>query len=298
MNDIPPSTLPRRLPVAVWLIPALGIVLPVVAVCYNLLLDRSGAPVQRAASTQTPTQATSPSASEPSAASATQAERRATDFVPTPAAWSALLAAAAPADPARGQRLVTQGNGASMPACASCHAPNSPAPQAFHVLAGMPVEYLVKQVLDFRQGSRQSPIMQPIAKDMTDADIVAAARYYASQPRPQTPTLATDGAGAKLHIAGDNARALPACTNCHGVSGEGGGPVLPPLTGQPKGYVAAQLNAFRTHTRANDDGGVMQAFAERLTDADIAGLDALYTGAPAPASASASSPAAAQTAGK
>jgi len=282
MSDKPAGrTAPRQLPVAVWLIPAVGMMLPLVAALYDTLLEHRGQ-APSASRTAEPARAGS-SASAASAANAPEAPRRSADFVPKPPAWSALLAAAAPPDPVREKRLVTQGNGATMPACASCHAASSPAPQPFPRLDGLPQEYIVKQLLDYRHGARQSPIMQPIAMDMADADIAAAARYYAAQPRPAGGELATTGAPATLHFLGDNARALPACTNCHGAQAEGGGPVLPPLVGQPQGYIAAQLQAFRQATRANDDDGVMRAFARRLTDAEIEALDGFYAKGPASA---------------
>jgi cytochrome c553 len=216
------------------------------------------------------------------AAEAGTAVRRATDFIPKPTAWSALLAKAPQEDTARGRILVTQGSGAVPPACATCHGAKSVAPQPFPALEGLPAEYIVKQLLDYRSGARQSSVMQPVARELSDSDITAVARYYAAQARPATAALPTDGAAASLHWSGDNARALPACADCHGASGRGGGPVLPPLTGQPKGMVAAQLNAFRSGARANDDDGVMRAFARRLTAAEIEGLDNFYATASAP----------------
>ncbi|CAJ0867477.1 hypothetical protein R1479_01426 [Ralstonia mannitolilytica] len=264
----PPS---RRLPTALWLLPSLGIALPLCVAVYAVLSDH-GMPLPR--KPQTPQTTGQPPA---------PVVRRATDFVPKPAAWSALLAGAPRDDAARGRLLVTQGNGAVPPACASCHGSNSPAPQPFPTLEGLPAEYIVKQLLDYRSGARQSSIMQPVANELADSDIAAVARYYAALPRLAGATLPTSGPAATLHWAGENARALPACADCHGASGGGGGPVLPPLTGHPKGMVAAQLNAFRAGTRANDDGAIMRALAHRLTDAEINALDGFYTGAAAPA---------------
>lgn len=272
-EDRPPS---RRLPVVLWLLPLLGIALPIGAVFYDMLSDR-GIP-----SFRRPSQAENRAKPPGNVAEAGTAVRRATDFIPKPTAWSALLAKAPQEDPARGRVLVTQGSGAVPPACAICHGAKSVAPQPFPALEGLPAEYIVKQLLDYRSGARQSSVMQPVARELSDSDITSVARYYAAQARPATAALPTDGAAASLHWSGDNARAVPACADCHGASGRGGGPVLPPLTGQPKGMVAAQLNAFRSGTRANDDDGVMRAFARRLTAAEIEGLDNFYAAASAP----------------
>lgn len=98
--------------------------------------------------------------------------------------------------------------GATTPACATCHAPGAPAPQPLPRLEGMPAEYAVKELLDFRRGTRPSPVMGAIAKGLTDGDIASIARYYASQPRaPIGPIGPLPGAGpaATLHALGDNA---------------------------------------------------------------------------------------------
>lgn len=277
MNDDRPP--PRRLPVALWLLPLLGIALPLCAVLYDALSE-GGIRGPHVPDVPSHTQTTAKPAGN--AAATGGGIRRATDFVPKPTAWSALLASAPRYDAARGRLLVTQGNGAVPPACATCHGSTSPAPQPFPVLEGLPAEYITKQLLDYRSGTRQSSVMQPVARELADSDITMVARYYAAQARPATAALRTDLPSAALHWAGDNARALPACADCHGASGRGGGPVLPPLTGQPKGMVAAQLNAFRAGTRANDDDGVMRALAHRLTDAEINALDSFYGAASTP----------------
>ncbi|WP_313492825.1 c-type cytochrome, partial [Achromobacter animicus] len=89
-------------------------------------------------------------------------------------------------------------------------------------------------------------------------------------------------AARRLDVDGDGARAVPACANCHGLRGMGEGPLLPRLAGQSREYFTDQMNAFRNGSRQNDDVGVMRAFSQRLTDAEIQALAAYYAG-PAPA---------------
>ncbi|MDR1351591.1 MAG: c-type cytochrome, partial [Zoogloeaceae bacterium] len=75
--------------------------------------------------------------------------------------------------------------------------------------------------------------------------------------------------GKKLWRAGDAAKAIPACSGCHGASGQGLPAQYPRLSGQLPSYLALQLQRFRTGERANDPEGMMRAIAERLTDNDI-----------------------------
>jgi cytochrome c553 len=198
-----------------------------------------------------------------------------TDFARAPPAWQAALAAST--DAATGRTIAAKGKGAAV-ACSGCHGANGvPAAGApFPYLAGIPAEYLAKQLVDYRDSSRANAVMEPIAKALTDADIASLARYYASLKAPALKVApSASKRGRQLDEIGDNALAVPACANCHGRAGEGGGPLLPPLATQPATYVAGQLNAFRAGERKNDDG-VMRALAKRLADPDIKALSEYY----------------------
>lgn len=63
--------------------------------------------------------------------------------------------------------------------CIACHGVNgvSPAP-LWPNLAGQKKDYLVKQIQAFRDGTRQDPMMNPLASQLTDADIEAIAQYF------------------------------------------------------------------------------------------------------------------------
>ncbi len=65
--------------------------------------------------------------------------------------------------------------------CAACHGMNgiSIAP-IYPNLAGQKFEYLVSQLQAFRAGTRQNPIMQPMAKGLSDSDIADIAAYVTS----------------------------------------------------------------------------------------------------------------------
>ena len=65
--------------------------------------------------------------------------------------------------------------------CAVCHGPKgiANAPETPH-LAGQPQGYLVAQLKAFRDGTRKHEVMAVIAKGLSDADIDALSRWYAS----------------------------------------------------------------------------------------------------------------------
>ena len=81
--------------------------------------------------------------------------------------------------------VVANGDGERGPvrACAVCHlASGSGHPESSH-LAGLPVEYFMRQMTDFASGARVDRFwMNPIAEHISDADARAAAEYFAGLP--------------------------------------------------------------------------------------------------------------------
>lgn len=90
---------------------------------------------------------------------------------------------------AEGEKLYTQGNPASgVYGCINCHGPKgagkSESISQFPRLVGQHKEYLVKQLTDFKAGTRGNDpagMMKDIAKKLTDAEISAVAEYLAGQ---------------------------------------------------------------------------------------------------------------------
>jgi cytochrome c553 len=65
--------------------------------------------------------------------------------------------------------------------CAGCHgAAGISANPLWPNLAGQQEAYLVKQLKAFRDGTRSDPMMSPMAKPLSDADIENLAAYFAS----------------------------------------------------------------------------------------------------------------------
>lgn len=171
-------------------------------------------------------------------------------------------------------QIVTQGKGAAI-ACASCHGMEGAGNSAggYPALAQMPQAYFTKQIADFKSGTRTNPVMTPIAKALTPEDAEAAGSYYASLPRPQSPSAPADAGllarGENLAINGAWDRGLPACFKCHAPGGTGVAPSFPPLAGQHVGYTVSQLQAWKTGTRTNDPLQLMKTVAEKLSDDDM-----------------------------
>jgi cytochrome subunit of sulfide dehydrogenase len=65
--------------------------------------------------------------------------------------------------------------------CANCHGTDGRSRGAIPALAGRDKAEIVRYVIEFRDGKRPSTVMQQLAKGYTDAQIEAAAAYFAAQ---------------------------------------------------------------------------------------------------------------------
>lgn len=176
---------------------------------------------------------------------------------------------------------LAQGRATVEKACVTCHTidGNSVAP-IYPILAGQHVEYLQKQLRDFKTGARLNDVMQPWAMQLSDQDIVNVSAYYASQPLKQRTAgdQALANTGAKIYQGGILDKHLPACAACHGPSGDGMASQYPRLGSQHVTYTEAQLQAFKKGTRKNSPVDMMNAIAAQLTDEDIKALSEYISG--------------------
>ncbi|MGH9680821.1 MAG: c-type cytochrome [Candidatus Acidiferrales bacterium] len=84
--------------------------------------------------------------------------------------------------------IVAHGHKPSVRACSFCHYPNGKGRSENAGVAGLPFDYFVKTMHDFRNGARQTAnqrrlnanYMIQFANGMTDEDIAAAAKYFGS----------------------------------------------------------------------------------------------------------------------
>lgn len=180
---------------------------------------------------------------------------------------------------ADGQTIYNQGgqDPAAM-ACLGCHGPDARgiAAAGFPRLAGLSASYLSKQLDDFRKGSRKHPVMEPLAKALSDAEIRAVSAMLAEMAVDPAPVLRRRQMSLdpieKMALYGDWGRQIPGCVQCHGPGGGGTGEHFPPLAGQPAAYLAAQLDGWRNGNRSNDPGQMMVAVAKAMTDAEVKAL--------------------------
>lgn len=77
-------------------------------------------------------------------------------------------------DPAAGKNKAT--------VCAACHGATGESPnELWPNLAAQGYAYIVKQLKAFRDGTRKDPVMEPMAKPLSDEDIDNLAAYFSSQ---------------------------------------------------------------------------------------------------------------------
>ena len=156
---------------------------------------------------------------------------------------------------------------ATLKNCASCHgargvAPNSSWPN----LAGQKHEYLVRQMLAFRDGARKDALMSPPMQGLSDALIDQLADHYAKLP------VAKGTSVANVNHAGKNVRAY--CVACHGMYGETVNPTWPNLAGQQKEYTYQQLQKYRSGERVHP---LMQVIARELSEEQMLQVAEFYS---------------------
>lgn len=154
--------------------------------------------------------------------------------------------------------------------CQKCHGVNglSTEPE-FPKLAGQDVDYLTRQMANFKTGVRTSTRMKPRVEDLTGGEMRALAEYFSK--KNMVPERRADAgqveAGRRIYYSGVPDEGVTACTTCHGPQGRGA-IYLPRLAGQHAKYLGAQLRAFRDHSRTSPNM-VMHTVVQNITDGQI-----------------------------
>ncbi|WP_216819796.1 c-type cytochrome [Zoogloea sp. LCSB751] len=142
-------------------------------------------------------------------------------------------------------------------------------------LGGLPADYIVKQIADFRSGARKHDVMTVMARTVDPADIVDIAAYFSSQKPMKGDGKGDNPVGRALFEKGDPARGVAACVSCHGPAGKGIaalGAASPPIGGQEWRYLEKQLLDWRSGDRGNSTDGVMNRIAKSLSDEEVKAL--------------------------
>ncbi len=156
--------------------------------------------------------------------------------------------------------------------CSACHGVdgNSVNP-AWPSLAGQHPGYTVKQLQNFKTGTRENATMAPMATLLTEQDMRDLAAYFSGQKIKfgfADPGLVN--LGEQIYRGGNSETGLPACIGCHSPSGLGNPAAnFPSLSGQHVAYVVSQLKAFRDGQRANDQAGMMRDLAAKMTEQEM-----------------------------
>ena len=184
-------------------------------------------------------------------------------------------------DAAAGRAVVVGGERSEVTPCFRCHGLEGVGDSAgaFPRLAGQAAFYMYKQLIDYASGARPSEVMAPIAREMTEPQMVDVAYYYSLQIAPSLWQPEVDPAvlarGETIAEDGLRDQGLQACNLCHGENGTGQPPLFPYLAGQYAAYTELQLLLFKRGIRKNDPLAVMRDIAEEMSEEDIRAV-ALY----------------------
>ncbi|MEO8740922.1 MAG: c-type cytochrome [Casimicrobiaceae bacterium] len=167
------------------------------------------------------------------------------------------------------------GHGATLALnCTMCHGAQGVSVSNAPNLAGQYPEVVIKQLYDYKDGRRPSPIMEAIAKALSDKDIADLAAYYAYLPKARTaPTTYAESLPRVVRV-GDPLRNIAPCISCHGGVDQKLG--APWLEGMPKDYLVAQLNAFASGNRRNDAEAQMRNMVRAMTPQEIDDVSTFY----------------------
>ena len=157
--------------------------------------------------------------------------------------------------------------------CESCHGPagNSITPLVPSI-AGQPVTFLENQLIFFREGLRNAPVMVPLMKGVADGEITALARHFNQQPAKAPAEVKAD---AEAVARGKAIAGKRHCGQCH-LPSYRGRDQIPRLAGQRQDYLLATMLAYRDGKRTGADT-TMSEVLDGLGDADIRDL-ATYLG--------------------
>jgi cytochrome c553 len=106
--------------------------------------------------------------------------------------------------------IVSQGRKPTVFACGVCHREDGSGGPENAGIAGLPLAYIVRQMADYKSGARSSALperappknMILLAKDITDAEVQAAAEYFSAlAPRANLRVIET-GSVPKTRVAG------------------------------------------------------------------------------------------------
>lgn len=112
-------------------------------------------------------------------------------------------------------------------------------------LAGQKEAYLVYALDQYRQDIRPHAALQALSKELTPADEVNVAAYYASQP----PIMPAEGMQAGTDPVAAGKAETTVCGTCHGADGNSKLKGTPSLAGQHPAHIVASMQAYASGSR-------------------------------------------------
>jgi len=181
--------------------------------------------------------------------------------------------------------------------CGACHgASGISATEMYPNLAGQNDAYIIKQLNDFKAGTRTDMMMAPMAANLSEQDMADLAAHYSGLSRTgeQAATANDDSAApaastattANVEVvtstpasaiyagnvqAGKDKSAM--CASCHGTTGISAISMYPNLAGQSANYLAKQLADFKSGARKDP---VMAGMVAALSPEDMNDLSAYF----------------------
>ncbi len=148
--------------------------------------------------------------------------------------------------------------------CGACHGPDGNSKiVGTPSLAGQPKTFLENQMVMIREGIRDIPAMKGQMDGLSDAAIVAIAKFYASSPSisqagPRNPALFDKG-----QIISKEAL----CGTCH-LPNYVGRDQMPRIAGQREDYLLYSMRQFRSNQAVGRDT-IMAASLYGMSDDDL-----------------------------
>lgn len=175
-------------------------------------------------------------------------------------------------------------------ACTACHGQEGRATSAgfFPRIAGKPEDYLYNQLINFREGRRQYPLMTYMVAHLSNDYLREMAQYFSGlhppypPPQPSRLPLAAIERGRVLVMSGDMSKNIPACIACHGEKLTGVLPAIPSLVGLPPDYLNAQFGAWKNGSRRAAAPDCMAQISAKLSPEDIGAVSAWLASQPIP----------------
>lgn len=155
--------------------------------------------------------------------------------------------------------------------CAGCHgADGNSAIPGTPSMAGQDAPYLAVALRAYQDGSRRHALMQGAAATLSERDIANLAAFYAAQaPRPP-----------KARVPLPPEAWAEKCDRCHEPGIENPVFVFPRIKGQPAGYIAKELKAYKEEESKLRTSAMMHAMMDPLMEKEIAALAEYYARQP------------------